>query len=265
MLESVLTVFIVVTLIGLIAAVLLALASHFLSVKEDERVVTLRSYLPGANCGACGFAGCDEYAKAVAEGRAEVNLCIPGAQDVSDNISKYLGVDGKATDKKIAFIGCNGTPEATGRACDYQGVKTCKAASMIYAGPNECKYGCLACGDCANVCPVNAICIEDGVARVNRNLCIGCGLCVKQCPKDIIKLIPQAAKVAVMCNSKDKGAVSRKKCKNSCIGCKKCELNCEFNAIKVVNNLAVIDYSKCTGCGKCAEVCVTGCIKKINE
>ena len=265
MLESVLTVFIVVTAIGLIAAVLLALASHFLSVKEDERVTTLRSFLPGANCGACGYAGCDEYAKAVAAGKAEVSLCIPGAQEVSDSISKYLGVDSKVADKKVAFVGCNGTPDATSRENDYQGVKTCKAASMLYSGPNACKYGCLACGDCANVCPVNAICVEDGVARVNRNICIGCGLCVKKCPKDIIKLVPLDAKVAVMCNSKDKGAVSRKKCKNSCIGCKKCELNCPSGAIKVIDNLAVIDYSECTNCLKCAEVCVTGCIKKINE
>ncbi len=265
MIIDVLTAFLIVTAIGLIAALLLALASHFLSVKEDERVTSIRAALPGANCGSCGFAGCDEYAKAVAAGETEVNLCIPGAQNVSDTLSKILGVDGKASEKRVAFVACNGTPKATANPCEYDGVKTCKAESLHYGGPNECKYGCLGCGDCADICPVNAICIEDDIARVNKFICIGCGLCVKECPKDIIKLVPLDAKIAVMCNSKDRGAIARKKCKNACIACKKCELNCPSDAIKVIDNLAVIDYSKCTDCGKCAEVCVTGCIKQINE
>lgn len=264
MLTDVLTALMVVTAIGLVAAVLLALASHFLSVKEDEKVISVRSALPGANCGACGFAGCDEYAKAVAAGEAEVNLCIPGAQNVSDELSKILGVKGGTAEKKVAFVGCNGTSDATSTTFDYQGVKTCKASSMVYAGPNACAFGCIGCGDCALVCPVNAICVDDGVARVNKNICIGCGLCVKECPKNIINLVPFDAKFAVMCNNMNKGAVSRKLCKNSCIGCKKCELNCPNNAIKVTDNFASIDYSLCNSCGKCAEVCVTGCIKQIN-
>ncbi len=265
MLPSVLTAFIVVTLIGLVAALLLAVASHFLSVKEDERVTLVRNCLPGANCGACGYAGCDEYAKAVTTGSVEINLCVPGGQTVTADVSKILGVEGKSADKRVAFVCCNGTDEATSTVAEYDGVRTCKAASMLYGGPMDCKYGCIGCGDCAKICPVNAICVDDNLARVNKNICIGCGLCVKECPKDIIKLVPVDALVAVMCNSKDKGAVSRKKCKNSCIGCKKCELNCPTDAIKVIDNLAVIDYSKCIKCGKCAEVCVTGCIKQINE
>ena len=53
---------------GLILGVILVLASHFMAVKEDETVTALRACLPGANCGACGYAGCDEYAKALAAG-----------------------------------------------------------------------------------------------------------------------------------------------------------------------------------------------------
>ena len=263
MLIDILIAFGFVTGIGLVAAVLLALASHFLFVPENEKVKKVRECLPGVNCGACGYTGCDEYAKAVAEQGAKTNLCVPGADAVSEDISKIMGVEFEDVVEMAAFVRCNGNVNDSVQTNIYEGIPTCKAASMLYGGPNACKYSCLGCGDCAALCPVNAICVDDGVARVNRKICIGCGLCVNTCPKGIIELSPQIAKVAVMCSSRDKGAVARKNCKNACIGCKKCELNCPDNAIKVVDNLASIDYNKCSGCGKCAEVCPTKCIKLI--
>ncbi len=88
---SILIAFSVVASIGLICAVLLALASHFLSVEEDHTQHEIRECLPGANCGACGYAGCDEYAKAVAAGEAKTNLCIPGADATAAEIAAILG------------------------------------------------------------------------------------------------------------------------------------------------------------------------------
>ncbi len=262
MLENILIAFAVVTATGLILAVLLALASHFLFVKKDEKVEKIREALPGVNCGACGYTGCDEYAKAIAEG-AKTNLCVPGADAVSQKISDILGVEFVDVIEKAAFVRCNGNINDTERPNVYDGIPTCKAAKMIYGGPNDCKYSCLGCGDCAAVCPVNAICISDGIAHINRDICIGCELCAKTCPKGVIELSPQISTVAVMCSSCDKGAIARKKCKNACIGCKKCENTCPHGAITVKDNLASIDYEKCTGCKKCAEVCPTKCIKII--
>ena len=123
--------------------------------------------------------------------------------------------------------------------------------------------GCIGCGDCAKVCVSHAICMENGIARVDTRRCVGCGLCAKECPKKIISMIPQEAATAVYCNSKDKGADARKACKNACIGCKKCEKTCPEHAISVINNCAVIDYTKCPGCGLCAECCPTACLKKV--
>ena len=265
MIINVLTAFSVVTAVGLIAGVLLALAAHFLYVKEDETVLKVRECLPGVNCGACGYAGCDDYAKAVADGSAKTNLCIPGADAVSMEISNVLGIDFVDVIEQIAFVRCNGVAEATVKSNIYDGIPSCAASCLVYGGPNACNYGCLGCGDCAVVCPSNAICVMDGVARIKRDLCTGCGLCATTCPKGIIEIIPQTATVAVACSSKDKGAIARKKCTNSCIGCKKCELNCPEKAITVKDNLASIDYSKCTSCGVCAENCPTKCIKILEK
>ena len=254
-----------VALVGLIAGVLLALASHFLRVEEDETVTALRACLPGVNCGACGYAGCDDYARALAEKKAKTNLCIPGADAASAQIAEILGVQAEDTQEMIAIVKCNGNCNAAPEKFHYEGVDTCRAASMLYGGPKACRFGCLGCGDCAAVCPVNAICIQDGIAHVDRRICIGCGLCAKTCPKNIIGMFPakKAPRAAVLCSSTEKGAVARKNCQNACIGCKKCAVNCPENAITVENNLALIDFEKCTGCGTCIAVCPTHCIHPV--
>ena len=41
---------------------------------------------------------------------------------------------------------------------------------------------CVGCGACVDICPVQAVVIEDGVAVVDEEWCIGCGLCVPRCP-----------------------------------------------------------------------------------
>ena len=265
MIENILTALLVVGVIGVLAGVLLAVASHFFKVEEDETVKKIREALPGANCGACGYAGCDSYAEAVAQGKAEPNLCIPGAAAVADKLSEILGVSVETKDSGVAFVACNGTCEATSKKAVYEGIETCEASGMLFGGPSSCIYGCIGCGDCAAVCPVDAICVRNSLAHVNPELCIGCGKCVKTCPKHIISIIPKNATTAVMCSNKEKGAVARKNCKNACIGCKKCQLNCPENAITVTNNVAVIDYSKCSGCGVCIDNCPTKCIKNLNK
>ncbi len=257
---DVLTAFAVVVSVGLLLGILLALFIHFFGIEEDEKEKQIREVLPGINCGACGFKGCNDYAQALAAGRAKPNLCIPGAEATAKDLGEILGVEVEEPTDVVAFVHCNGICSVTTEKAIYEGIASCKARAMIYGGHKGCSYGCLGCGDCANVCVSHAIRIEQGVARVDTSRCVGCGMCAKECPRNIISMIPQEAAIVVYCSSHDKGADARKYCQNACIGCKKCEKVCPSGAISVIDNCAVVDYTKCTGCGVCADSCPTGCL-----
>ncbi len=244
----------IIAVIGLVAGLGLSFASKYMAVPVDETETTLREALPGANCGACGFSGCDGYAAALADGSAAPNLCSPGGDSTARQISNILKVEVK-TDKKVAVICCNGSLDKTTRAFAYEGLQSCTAASMLQGGPLDCKYGCIGLSDCVKACPFNAIILNDGKPIVCNDLCVGCGMCVSTCPKGIIKLFPADYKTAVLCNNKKKGAPVVKACQSSCIACTMCERACEKGAIKIVDNLAQIDYSLCDGCGKCKDAC----------
>ena len=254
-----------VTVIGLICGAGLSVASKFMAVEVDERIPKVRECLPGANCGACGFAGCDGYAKALVEDPdLSVSLCVPGGAAAAANIGEVLGRAAGDVEKMVAEVRCSGTCDATSVKMDYNGLDSCAAAKLLFGGTGACVYGCIGLGDCARVCPVNAIHIGGNLARVDTDVCIGCGKCAKTCPNGVIAIRPASAHMVVDCNSRQKGAGTRKACKAGCIGCHLCEKNCHTGAITVTDNLASIDYAKCDGCGKCIEVCKAGCLVALN-
>lgn len=265
--EPILIAVIPVVIIGVLCAAVLVIASKLMAVKEDERFPAVRGCLPGANCGACGFAGCDGYAKALcASSKTPANLCIPGGAEVAQMLSEQLGVAFEDVQKQFAFVHCGGTCQKTETRADYQGMQSCRGAKLLYGGSGSCLYGCIGLGDCADVCPENAICVDNGVAWVNPERCIGCGLCTRTCPNGLISLVSSDAPVQVACHNTDKGALTRKACSAGCIGCKKCERTCPNGAVTVQNNVAVIDTAKCAGCpdpGKCAAVCPVGCLTSL--
>ena len=250
------------TVVGFLCSVMLVIASNLFKVETNPKTDLVRVCLPGANCGACGYAGCDGYAHALAEGIEEnVGLCTPGAAKVAADVAEVLGVTAAEVTRKVALVSCNGTCDKTESRADFAGSKSCASAKLIYGGGGKCIYGCIGLGDCVTVCEYDAIHVVDGVAKVDVNSCTACGRCAKKCPNGLISIIPADKPVAVKCSNTDKGAVAMKNCKAACIGCMKCTKVCPNEAITVENNLARIDYSKCIACGACADACPTGAIK----
>jgi Na+-translocating ferredoxin:NAD+ oxidoreductase RNF subunit RnfB len=264
MANAVLIAVLLVAGVGLVAGVLLAVASTVFAVPVNEKETAVRDVLPGANCGSCGYSGCDAYAKALAnEKDVPANLCRPGGHDALVAISAILGVEVAEADPVAAFVHCGGDCDKCKTKSEYQGIESCGAAKLLYGGPNACTYGCLGCGDCKKACEYDAICIEKGIAHINREQCVACGMCVAACPNHLIEILPKKKIAAMTCSNQEKGAVVRKECTNGCIGCMKCQKSCPCGAIEVTNNLAHIDYTKCSGCGTCVEGCPVGCLKLI--
>lgn len=241
--------------LGLLMGALLALASKLFAVKKDEKAEAIKECLPGANCGGCGYSGCDAYAAAVSSGEAPVNKCSVGGAEAASKIAQIMGVDAGAQVRMRAQVMCSGTGEYAKKKYIYEGIDDCVAASKIGGGDKMCKNGCIGLGTCVRACPFDAIVVENGVAAVDYSKCKGCGICVSACPKGIIKLIPFDAKHWVGCMSVDDGKNTRKVCDVGCISCKLCQKNCPAGAINVDNFVASIDYDKCTGCDICTDKC----------
>ena len=248
--------FLALGILGAAFAVLLSVSYRFLAVKGDPKLELFMSILPGSNCGACGHAGCLGFAEALVKEGADPSGCLAGGAAVAARLAEAVGVAMQAQDELVAFVACRGGRKTAKRKYDYVGVNNCQAASLLFGGDKCCDYGCIGLGSCVRACPFDAITItEEGLAVVNSVKCRACRKCVKACPTKVISMVPKRQTVFVACKNLDKGRRAKEVCAMACIACRICEKNCPADAIAVVNNLAVIDYTKCTRCGICVEKC----------
>lgn len=246
----------VVGIIGLFIGLVLGIASEAFKVKVDENEEKIRALLPGNNCGACGFPGCDGLANAIAKGEAPVNQCPVGGNSVAQKIGEIMGQDVEETVHMTAYVMCKGTCDKAKSQYLYYGINDCQSAAIAPGGGDKkCRYCCLGYGSCVHACPFDAIHIIDGIAKVDKDKCRACQKCIAVCPHHLIEMVPYDAIHRVACHSNDKGPVVKKDCDSGCIGCTLCTKVCPTNAITVTNFLAHIDYSKCTNCGACVEKC----------
>ena len=251
----------IVAVLAIIFAILIVLVSKLCFVKGDEKAEKIASHLAGANCGGCNYAGCSDFAKALAEGKADLKGCGPSSDEDKAEIAKILGIPYSKQEKRVATVHCAGGKVSLNKY-EYVGNAGCVAQMGLMGGSKVCPNGCLGGGTCESVCPYHAIKVIDGVAYVEKALCTACGVCAINCPKKIVELIPARATVYVACSTTCKGKEVMNMCKVGCIGCGLCAKNCPNGAIEMVNNVAVIDYSKCTGCKVCVNKCPRKCIRE---
>jgi electron transport complex protein RnfB len=247
--------------LSLVFAIILAFAFKKLAVAMSEDEKKIRELLPGANCGACGYPGCDAYAAALIAEKGEIpaNLCTVGGPNTAKQIAEIMGMEVQETEPQVCVLRCRGGCEEAVEKFDYIGPGDCRSNYILLGGNKACEYGCLGGGHCVGVCPFNAIKIgPDRLPIIDREKCTACGLCVKECPRHVLELIPRSQLVFLACKTLEKGKAVKNVCKVGCIGCTLCVKACPYEgAIAMDGNLPKMDYTKCVSCGICYAKCPT--------
>ena len=255
-------------MIAFFAAVILYYAAKKFHVEENPKIEKVEECLPGANCGACGKAGCHDFATfcaGVDEAGFSQLYCPVGGAAAMEKIAEVLGFEAVAKEPTVAVLKCNGSCENAPAKIEYDGVSMCRIANKICCGVSGCPDGCLRLGDCVKVCKFGALKIDEktGLPFVDEERCTSCGACVNICPRHLFEIRPKGEnnnRVYVACNNKQKGALARKNCKVACIGCGKCakinpEIVIENNLSYIPSTVSALKYGE-----ELAKSCPTGAI-----
>lgn len=230
--------------LGLFFAGVIAVAYQKLRVEEDPRIDQVDEMLPHANCGACGQPGCRSFAEHLVNGTVAPSKCTVSSGEALQKIAALLGVDAGEQEKVVARLLCAGGKREAHNLADYRGVlRTCRAETVVNAGPKACSWGCLGLGDCETACDFDAIFMnDDGLPVVIADRCVACNDCVVACPKDLFQLMPVSQKLVVQCKSLLEGDPALDKCAAACTACGRCVADAAPGLIEIKNNLAVINY-----------------------
>ena len=250
----------VLGVLGIVFGLVLNFAGKKFHVEVDERIEKVRACLGGANCGACGYPGCDGFAEAVVRGDAKPNGCAPAGEKGAAEIARIMGVEAQSTERLVARVLCQGRDGIAISRYNYDGYRSCIVAAGIAGGPKSCRFACIGLGDCMDHCAFGAISMVGGLAHIDEKKCAGCGACAENCPRGAIRMLPVSQSVVVRCRNRDTAREARAVCMNACIGCGRCKRECTYDAITIQDGCAHIDPAKCTRCGACEKVCPCRCI-----
>jgi Na+-translocating ferredoxin:NAD+ oxidoreductase subunit B len=248
----------VAAVLSLVLGLALGLFKELFKVEEDPLIEMIRDALPGANCGGCGFPGCDGYAAAVAAG-GDIVQCTAGGKAVADKLAEIMGKSAVEVTPMVSARCCLGGIDIAVKRGLYTGISTCRGAKLA-GGTKLCSWGCLGFGDCVAVCRFGAISMDkNGLPIVNWGKCTGCNVCVTECPQGILRLIPKDRKIVLaLCSNRNPiRAAIRKTCRLGCIKCGICVKQCPEQCIVIDNGIPRVDYGKCTACGTCEQKCPT--------
>ena len=255
--------------LAFVLGVALGFFRDFFAVPQDPLVGRIREALPGANCGACGFPGCENYALAIAAGNAGISSCSVGGSAVAEKLAKITGMAGGDVQAVVAVLACQGSKMHAAQKGIYTGIENCRGAKISAGGTKLCSWGCLGFGDCVSVCKFDALSMnkEKGLPVIDYSKCTGCRMCINECPQSLIKAVPSDQKGAiVLCsNLGSNRQLVVKSCKIACIKCSQCVKNCPQGCIDLSKNIPIVDYAKCNSCGTCVEKCPTKVFKIVEK
>ncbi len=182
--------------LGVVVGVGLALASKIFYVYVDPKIEAVEEALPGANCGGCGYPGCNANAAAIVEGKSSPSSCVAGGPEVAVEIAEIMGVKLEAKEPDIATPLCSYGIQDADVKFIYDGIQDCRAAVLLSGGAKVCPIGCLGLGTCVRACPFGALSMgPDNLPVVDPNRCTGCGTCERVCPKHIITLTSNSRRI----------------------------------------------------------------------
>ncbi|MCG7978853.1 MAG: RnfABCDGE type electron transport complex subunit B [Candidatus Thiodiazotropha endolucinida] len=253
--------------LGLLLSSMLAFANKKLWVFEDPRIDEIESMLPATNCGACGNAGCRPFAEALISGDVAPAQCTVSSAEVIDEIADYLGVDSGDVVKRVARLACAGGSHVARMRAHYDGLESCRAASVVSGGPKSCTWGCIGLADCADVCDLDAITMDShGLPVVDAEKCTACEDCLEICPKGLFSIQPVDRRLWVACKNLEHGDTAENECEVACTACERCVKDSPEGLITIQNNLAVVDYGNNGLASPVAtERCPTGAIVWLDD
>lgn len=244
-LVTVLTAIAILSGVGLTFGALIALTHRRMWVYEDPRIDGVAELLPGANCGACGFAGCRAFAEATVTGAATPAQCTVMGADMVDDVASFLGVDAGAAVKRVARLLCAGGSDVAPYKADYVGISSCAAALAVGGGGKGCAWGCVGLSDCAVACTFDAIVMNPlGLPVVDIDKCTACGDCVDACPLDLFTIMPLDHHLVVQCRNLLNGDAATDVCSVACNACARCVQDAAPGLIEIHRGLAVVDYDR---------------------
>jgi RnfABCDGE-type electron transport complex B subunit len=248
--------------VGLTFGTLIALANRKFRVWEDPRIDSVTDILPGANCGACGYAGCRAFAEAAVEGTVAPAGCTVMGEGELEDVAVMLGVDAGEAIKRVARLLCAGGSHVAPSKAIYDGLESCAAAVAVSGGGKACPWGCVGLADCAVSCDFDAIRMNEfDLPEVEIDLCTACGDCVDACPLDLFVLMPLDHQLIVQCKNLLDGEAATDLCAVACNACGRCAAD-EPDVVSMQNGLAVVDYEAIDRATPAATVrCPTGAIR----
>ncbi len=245
----------------LLLALMLVVANRLLYVYEDPRIDQVEDMLPHANCGACGYPGCRPFAEALVSGDALPAKCTVSSAEGQERIATFLGVALGTAEKQVARLACAGGTHVARNRARYEGLASCRAASLVSGGGKGCFWGCLGFGDCDIACDFGAITMDaHGLPVVDVDKCTACGDCVEVCPKDLFSLQPVSNQLWVACKNQESGDEILEECQVACTACGRCAMDAPGDLVTMVHNLPVVNYRQGGQTRQPIERCPTGAI-----